>query len=352
MEALAAYEDIESWCEEDENEKNKKASKSVKAGFIKHQSPEEPLEAEYSVDDKKKNSSRDRPTLGNKYSIVQEYYDFLKHSDIVTGSTNEFSIRSYVEMYNSNPSNKRLLHVSNLSKWVRAERRGEYLPWNGINKLDSRTCKIVNLVRHLDYILKLKYPCHGIYNQVSKSLFVANEYGVTAREFAPQGTFLGYYMGEVINGQEANKRTESQEYMFTLGKNRFIDAKAYDSCFARYYNCAMKASDQNVSVERLDSKDPQSVICFITNRDVPKGEEFLISYGSAYWERAAQRAPVNSPFRRVCNAMLDQSPTKFETLESLYSVEAPILAANFGDKSTTVVIDDDENDSDSDYMEE
>jgi hypothetical protein len=347
LDALAAYEDIDNWNEHDDDEKKKQGYKTIKA-------QEEILEVEYSVDDKSRKSSRERPTLRTKNAIVQEYYEFVKNNaDVLTVSTNEFSIRSYVDYYNSIQSNKRLLHVSNLSKWVRAERRGEYLPWNGINKLDSRTCKIVNLVRHLDFVLKTKYPCHGLYNQVSKSLTVAGEYGITARRFSPEGTFLGYYMGEVINGQEANRRTESQEYMFTLGKNRFIDAKAYDSCFARYYNCAMKASDQNVSVERLDSKDPQAVICFIANRDIQKGEEFLISYGSAYWERAAQRAPANSPFRRVCNAMLDESPTQFETVESLYSLDAPVLAANFGDKSTTAIpMDTDDNDSDSDYMDE
>jgi SET domain-containing protein len=209
-------------------------------------------------------------------------------------------------------------------------------------------------VRHLDYNLKIKYPCHGIYNQVSKSPSVSGEYGVTARIFTPAGTFLGFYMGEVISGLIASERTESQEYMFTLGKNRFIDAKAYDSCFARYYNCAMKASDQNVTVIRLDKKDPQRIICFIANRNIEQGDEFLISYGSAYWERAAQRAPANSPFRRVCNAMLDLAPSQFETLESLYSFAAEDLAAAFGDKSSTTVAqeNDEDNGSDSDYMDE
>jgi hypothetical protein len=345
MDALAsldAYEDIDNWNDDDETQNDAKIRKTE----------EEPLEVEYAVDDKKK-SSRARPTLRIKNAIVQEYYSFVKENSIKNiSTTNEFSIRAYVDFYNSNPSNKRIIHVSNLSKWVRAERRGEYLAWNGINKLDSRTCKIVNILRHLDFILKIKYPCHGMFNQVSKSPSVPGEYGVTARRFAPEGTFLGFYMGEVITGRVASERTESQEYMFTLGKNRFIDAKAYDSCFARYYNCAMKASDQNVSVHRLDSNNPQAVICFIANRDVKKGEEFLISYGSAYWARAAQQAPANSPFRRVCNAMLDVSPDLFETQESLYALDAPLLAANFGDKPVGVDLDDDENGSDSDYMEE
>jgi hypothetical protein len=347
--ALSAYEDVDNWSDDgvENNSKTKVVHKPP---------PEDPLEVEYSVDDKKK-SSRARPTLRIKNSIVQEYYDFVKDKEnnvMTLSTTNEFSLRAYVDIHNSNPANKRFLHISNLSKWVRAERRGEYLPWNGINKLDSRTCKIVNVLRHIDFVLKTKYPCHGIFNQVSKSPSVPGEYGITARRYIQAGTFLGFYMGEVISGKIAQQRVESQEYMFTLGKNKFMDAKAYDSCFARYYNCAMNACDQNVSVERLDLKDPQRKIGFIANKHIQKGEELLISYGAAYWERAASKAPANSPFRRVCNAMLDVSPNMFQTLEPLYSMDALILAESFGDKSQTnmALTEDDENGSDSDYMDE
>jgi hypothetical protein len=344
LSALAAYEDIENW---DDND-----NESEVAPLEDNTSTEDVLEVEYTVDEKKSNVSRARPTLSMKNDIVQDYYKFAVANSLVSVSTNEFSIRSYVLNYNDNPlNNKRVLHVSNLSKWIRAERRGEYMAWSGINKLDSRTCKIVKIVRHLDLTLKTRDTCHAVYNKVVKSPTVPGEYGVVARRFTPAGTFLGFYKGEVISGLVASRRTESQEYMFALNKNRFIDAKAFDSCFARYYNCAMKAEDQNVSVERLDSKNPQMIICFMANRDVAKGEEFLISYGSAYWERAAKKAPANSPFRRVCNVMLDISPDKYETLEPLYSLEAPTLAAEFGDRTETEAQGSDD-DSDSDYVEE
>jgi hypothetical protein len=343
--ALASYEDTENW--DDDNTNNEVLSVEQD-----HMSTEETLEVEYSLDEKKKTGSRSRPTLRMKNQIVQDYYKYTLNNSMVMVSTNEFSIRAYVQSYNNDPLNTRILHVSNLSKWIRAERRGEYMPWSGINKLDSRTCKIVNIVRHLDLTLKTRDACHGVYNKVVKSPTVPGEYGVVARRFTPAGTFLGFYKGEVISGLVASKRIESQEYMFALNKNRFIDAKAFDSCFARYYNCAMRAEDQNVSVERLDSKNPLMIICFIANRDVVKGDEFLISYGSAYWERAAKRAPANSPFRRVCNVMLDISPDKYETLEPLYSMDAPDLAAEFGDRTETEEQNSDDNNSDSDYTEE
>jgi hypothetical protein len=122
----------------------------------------------------------------------------------------------------------------------------------------------------------------------------------------------------------------------------------------RYHQLQLRHEnkDQNVSVERLDFKNPLMIICFISNRDVAKGEEYLISYGSAYWESAAKKAPANSPFRRVCNVMLNISPDKFETLEPLYSMDAPTLAAKFGDRTETEAQDSDDNNSDSDYTEE
>jgi hypothetical protein len=348
MNDIAQYEDTQSWNDVDiqQNVEDKCHIQKVEIEY----------DEMYGSEVKKQKtgaSSRIRPTLRMKLAVVNEYYDFIKTNELSLSCINGFSIRNYVETVKGNS-----LKVNNLSKWVRAERRGEYKEWDGLNRLDSYTCKVNNIVRRIDFILKARDPHHGRYNQVTKSPSLPGEYGIIARKFIPPGTFLGFYKGEVINGAEANRRVDTQEYMFALARNKFIDAKAFDSCFARYYNCALKACDQNVSVERLPSSNPLKQIGFIANREIPEGAELFISYGSAYWERAALNAPQNSPFRKVCNLMIFQQPGDFETLDPKYSLEAPVLAANFGDNSDVeqdvqdVTVDSDYVDDDDDEEED
>jgi hypothetical protein len=273
-------------------------------------------------------TNRKRLRLCDKKRIVDRYHDYINsNKDKLFG--NELSMRAFVEYYNDEIHPTKKISFSNLSKWVKSEKRGEYLSWDRINNLEAYISKSNKILLGIDLTLKQRDVFHAAYNRVAKSPSLPDEYGVVARKFTPAGTFLGFYKGEVIDGLEASKR--SPEYMFVIEKNKFIDARDYYSCFARYYNCAIKASDQNVSVERIESTNPQKVICFVANRDVARGEEFLISYGSSCGEFAVAQAWTTSAFRRVCTYMINNAPSKYETVDALYSVVAPTLAANFGD---------------------
>ena len=271
--------------------------------------------------------SRKRLRLCDKKEIVDCFHTFVVDNSSIV-STTETSMKAFVKGYN-NELHSTKISLSNLSKWVKAEKRGEYMTWNQINRLEAYISHNSKILLGIDFTLKQRDIYHAVYNRVAKSPSLPDEYGVVARKFTPAGTFLGFYKGEVVDGLEASKR--SPEYMFIIGKNKFIDARDYKSCYARYYNCAMKASDQNVSVERIEWTNPQKAICFIANRDVAKGEEFLISYGSSYWEAAVCKASSTSAFRRVCTFMINHAPDNYQTADALYSVDAPSLAAAFED---------------------
>jgi hypothetical protein len=272
-------------------------------------------------------SNRKRLRLCDKKRIVDRYHDYINsNKNKLFG--NELSMRAFVEYYNDEIHSTKI-SFSNLSKWVKSEKRGKYLSWDRINNLEAYIFNSNKILLGIDFTLKQRDVFHAAYNRVAKSPSLPDEYGVVARKFTPAGTFLGFYKGEVIDGLEASKR--SPEYMFIIGKNKFIDARDNCSCFARYYNCAFKASDQNVSVERIESTNPQKVICFVANRDVARGEEFLISYGSSHGESAVAQACTTSAFRQVCTYMINNAPSDYETIDALYSVVAPTLAANFGD---------------------
>jgi hypothetical protein len=244
---------------------------------------------------------RTRKSVEVKKGVVAAYRKHIgtKFTDDSSSESNYKapSMRAYVKDYNKDPANSVKLDISSLSRWIQADSRGDYLAWNGINKMHSRTCKLINILRSIDYALKTKFPVYGMYNQVSKPKSMSSEYGVTARRFTPAGTFLGFCEGDVIDGLEASHHLDSLKHAFTLPESKFLDTKDWHSCFARYYNCALKACDQNVCVERLPSQsNPQKIICFIANKDVQKGEEFLISFASACWEGAADTSPPGSPF--------------------------------------------------------
>jgi hypothetical protein len=123
-----------------------------------------------------------------------------------------------------------------LSKWIKSEKRGEYLSWDRINNLEDYIFNSNKILLGIDFTLKQRDVYHAAYNRVTKSPSLPDQYGVVARKSTPAGTFLGFYKGEVIDGLEASKR--SPEYMFIIGKNKFIAARENCCCFPRYYNCA------------------------------------------------------------------------------------------------------------------
>jgi hypothetical protein len=312
-------------------------------------------ESECEEDQNRLVNKRCRLDIETKKNIVLQYYQFCNdgqdddsdldgdHSTKTLG--NNTSLRAFVKHNNSQPNSLWLEH-SNLSKWVRAEKRGEFLSWE-LNINTQTTRKISNpkkIIKHIDKTLKLRDKFHGAFNKIVRSPTIPGEYGVVARKFTPAGTFLGFYKGTVISGI-AND-TRNHDYTFSIGRNKFIDASDYYSCFARYYNCSLKSVDQNVCVEILsDWTNPQKAVCFIANRDVKMGDEFLISYGPEYWEATAANIPACSPFRRVCNTLSGKT-CGLESVEPLFSIDAPFLAAEFGDDKSVS-----SEDEDSDYCE-
>jgi hypothetical protein len=232
-----------------------------------------------------------------------------------------------------------------LKRWLAAYNRGEFDGRNGgFKKAESKIVHRCISVKHIDKFLRERDPYHAAYNEVSKSPSLPEEYGVIARKFTPSGSFLGYYKGTILHGQRND--TRNHDYTFAIGRNKFVDASNVLSCFARYYNCATDHADQNVGVELLtDWKNPQKAICFIANRDIAQGEEFLVSYGPDYWTSLADNLPQKSRLMKVCKKLSDRQG--YSLFSPLYSVEAPSLAAAFLDDVSES--EDEEDASDSDF---
>ena len=235
------------------------------------------------------NNDRKRLTLFAKKEIVQRYYNFLDDTD-ETPSYNNF-----VNLFNKENVNQ--IDESSLGKWILAEKNGEFLSWGGANDLNKKSCSLRIIADQIDKQLSDRDVHHGEYNKIAKSLSTSRGYGVIARQFTPAGTFLGYYKGECIDSNEALMRQDF-DYIFCIGEEKFIDANKLLSCFARHYKCAVNQSDQNVCVERLLWSNPQKAICFITTKNVQRGEEFLISYGCEYSKKQSLKELMSDTFRR------------------------------------------------------
>jgi hypothetical protein len=293
---------------------------------------------------KRVETDRTRLTLFAKKEIVQKFYNYLDETE--DASNGAHMKKTFVALFNK--ENEYQIDVSSIGKWIRAEKHGEFLPWGGANSLDNKVCFVEKVIEKIDDHLSDRDAHHGEYNQVARSPSIPEEYGVIARKFTPAGTFLGYYKGECIDSKTAESSYDF-DYIFCIGEGKFIDASKLLSCYARYYNCAVNRSDQNVCVERLLWTNPQKAICFITTRDVQKGEEFLISYGCEYWERQSSKAIMSDSFRRVCNRLMKKVSYKYQPQEELYSFQAPDLAREFRDDRSDS--DDGDDSSDSDYVD-
>jgi hypothetical protein len=173
--------------------------------------------------------SRKRLRLCDKKEIVDSFQKYVVEN-IGTTTTVDILVKSFINKYNNEYHSKRI-SMSNLSKWRKAEKRGEYMTWNEINRLEAYISHNNKILLGIDLTLKQRDIYHAVYNKVAKSPSLPDEYGVVARKFTPAGTFLGFFKGEVVDGVEASKR--SQEYMFIIGKNKLIDARDYMSCYAR-----------------------------------------------------------------------------------------------------------------------
>lgn len=286
-------------------------------------------------DDITKTTMRNTKLMDRKIE-VDKYYSYLKQNGL---ESENGMIRTYVQLNNENKLSKMKLKYSCFSKWINADRRGDYNSWNGLNNLQITMCKSEAIVEHIDGML-IKDSPH--FNRFAKSLKGSGQYGVLARKFTPAGTFLGYYRGEVITCTEAIQRSISDHMMLVPGQQKhrpvIIDGCDHYSCFGRYYNCVSSTNEQNVSVERIQWTDPQKAICFITNRNVNQGEEFLLPHGCGwnvpvlngdYLER--MKAPSDdSSFSVIYDRLRCKTPKRFTIADnSMYTTQASALAAQF-----------------------
>ena len=160
----------------------------------------EDVEQLASIEPEELNRKRLRLRLCDKKRIVDQYQDYVK--DKLIGK-NELSMKAFIEYYNDENHSTKIC-FSSLSKWVKSEKRGEYLSWDRINNLEAYISNSNKILLAIDFTLARRDVFHAAYNRVAKSPSLPDQYGVVARKFTPAGTFLGFYKGEVMVWKQAN----------------------------------------------------------------------------------------------------------------------------------------------------
>ena len=118
---------------------------------------------------------------------------------------------------------------------------------------------------------------------VKKSLIPGSGKGLFTKKFIPKGTRIVEYKGRITNWKEM-KDAWDNGYIYSINRNRVIDAKRTLKALARYANDAsglirVKGINNNCVYSNDGLK------AYIESvKDIPAGSEILVSYGKEYWD--------------------------------------------------------------------
>jgi hypothetical protein len=243
-------------------------------------------------------TKRIRITLKEKRAVVHRYITFCASArpvdakaiqlydpdDELEDERSENSVKMFLLTENKLWLQNDQLDMSNVFKWIKAYERGEYLEWGDINDINKLNCRSKEIIEHLNKLLSAKHPVEAHWIKLVKSPSSPDQYGIIANTRIPAGTLLGFYEGAYFETTDEVRGSNK----FKICANMFIDAFEFDSCYARYYNWSTNPSAQNVCVERLFGwVNSNRAICFISNVDIPEGNELILGHDQAQLKRRA-----------------------------------------------------------------
>ena len=109
--------------------------------------------------------------------------------------------------------------------------------------------------------------------------------GVFAAQGIAEGTYLGSYDGEVLDGEQFDRRygdRDVPEYVVRIDGDAYIDGKAAAQGDA-YTPALFNDGGAKANVVRYCATRRPPRVDFFAGRDIRPGEELLFDYGSQYW---------------------------------------------------------------------
>ena len=110
--------------------------------------------------------------------------------------------------------------------------------------------------------------------------------GVFAATFIPAGTLIGPYRGRYMNAK-TRATVKDGRYIWKISENRFVDAIDFPRDNPLRYVNGAKTPTQvkkiNCEVRFIGEPGKEKVYYLIT-KNIPSGEELIISYGKIYFK--------------------------------------------------------------------
>jgi len=126
------------------------------------------------------------------------------------------------------------------------------------------------------------------YLQVKRSKIPGAGKGLFTKQFIEKGTRIVEYKGRITTWKNVLGSKHFNGYVYFINRNHVIDAMRRKTAIARYANDA-KGHSKKQGVSNNSEFVVESKRVFIyAKRDILKGEEIFVSYGSEYWKEVAK----------------------------------------------------------------
>lgn len=108
--------------------------------------------------------------------------------------------------------------------------------------------------------------------------------GLFTTVFIPKGTRIIEYKGRITSWKDVLNGKEFNGYVYYINRNRVIDAMKRKKSLGRYANDASGL----IKIDGLSNNTRYVVednrVFIEAKKDIPAGEEILVSYGKEYWQ--------------------------------------------------------------------
>jgi len=108
--------------------------------------------------------------------------------------------------------------------------------------------------------------------------------GLFTKVFIPKGTRIIEYTGRVSTWEEADHQEGLNAYIYFMSEEHVIDASKRKRSLGRYANDARGMKKIKGLLNNSEYVEVGKRVYIDAKKDIPAGEEILVSYGKEYWE--------------------------------------------------------------------
>jgi uncharacterized protein len=133
------------------------------------------------------------------------------------------------------------------------------------------------------------------YLQVKRSKIPDAGKGLFTKQFIEKGTRIVEYKGRITTWKNVLAGKHFNGYVYFINRNHVIDAMRRKTAVARYANDARGHSKTKGVSNNSEFVVENKRVFIYAKKDILKGEEILVSYGSEYWREVAKHKKSLAP---------------------------------------------------------